>query len=288
LALVWLEPWDGKQTLSVQDLDPLFIEVCRRVRLAADDSMLARKATSESPRIDAKEFKGNLGDPWTPVDRVKAKAFTASASGFDYRTTQDLLVGKNWVPGVALMPRQGEKQLKLLATVLVRGEGKTHGYHERVLPIPDKVLSRLGTPENRDALGEMARGRVEIVATVRIWVLKPAVLSLLQGAPPALNFKKDDRAQRWFDELDARIDAVFFERLWDDIERAPEEANRDWARHVLEIARSVLRDALEAVPIPSARHYRAIAAADRVFEGAARRRLRIAFDEVEGEHDARS
>ena len=33
-ALIWLEPWDGVEQFDLRQLDPYFIEICRRVRLA--------------------------------------------------------------------------------------------------------------------------------------------------------------------------------------------------------------------------------------------------------------
>lgn len=37
-ALLWLLPWSGTDALALQSLDPLYIEICRRVRLAPQDA----------------------------------------------------------------------------------------------------------------------------------------------------------------------------------------------------------------------------------------------------------
>jgi len=281
VALLWLEEWDGKHSLALDELDPAFIEVCRRVRLTSrEGQVVAVYRPTKTARIDAKAQKGNTGDPWTPVDKKEAKAFTASASGFDYRITQELLLGASWAPGAALELQRGEGAMFFAASVLARGQGETNGFHERIVPLPPKITSRLRKPEVREALGELARARIEVVATAKNAVLKPAILTILQGDPGELKFK-DDRGQRWLDKLDALVDALFFERLWNDADLDPCEADRSWAQLVVSLGRRVLSEALDAAPIPAARRYRVIAAAERVFEGSARKRLATAFDRQE-------
>ena len=75
LALVWLEPWDGANSLDLRSLDPYFIEICRRVRLRVEGSVIVGwTAASKAARIAAKDAHGNLGDFWTPVNRQDGKA----------------------------------------------------------------------------------------------------------------------------------------------------------------------------------------------------------------------
>ncbi|MBF0426747.1 MAG: type I-E CRISPR-associated protein Cse1/CasA, partial [Magnetococcales bacterium] len=51
VGLTWTLPWDGGSSLALHDLDPYFIEVCRRVRLAEDSGQLvAHTSTSKGPR----------------------------------------------------------------------------------------------------------------------------------------------------------------------------------------------------------------------------------------------
>jgi CRISPR system Cascade subunit CasA len=122
---------------------------------------------------------------------------------------------------------------------------------------------------------------VDIAADAQRFVLNPALLALMQGDPKKLDYK-DNRPRRWLEALDAAIDAEFFERLWADLDRPPAEARRAWTEHVLQLARAQLDGALEEAPIPDARRYRAIAAAERVFEGSKRNKFKHLFDN-EGE-----
>ena len=85
IALLWIEPWGGMDSLSLDELDPYFIEICRRVRLVQKgEALAAKRASSKRSRIDGKSAKGDLGDHWTPVERTEVKALSVSAAGFRY------------------------------------------------------------------------------------------------------------------------------------------------------------------------------------------------------------
>jgi len=93
LALVWLQPWDGTTSLSRSTLNPLYVEICRRVRLCEVNGRLAaRTDTSEMLRI-AEAERGVTGDPWTPIrpDGGGLKSLTVDARGFSYRPLVTLL-----------------------------------------------------------------------------------------------------------------------------------------------------------------------------------------------------
>src|SRR5690606_4677897 len=67
-GLLWLLPWDGDSQLDLKSLHPLFIEICRPIRLSVQDGvLLARMGTSKTTRINAKHALGNVGDPWLPL-----------------------------------------------------------------------------------------------------------------------------------------------------------------------------------------------------------------------------
>lgn len=281
-ALLWCEPWDGEESLSPADLDPLFIDVCRRVRMRTrGEQLVASRTGTSASRVAAEALTGNTGDPWTPVDGKEGKAFTASDSGFSYRVVQRLL--GEYVPGAALVPQAREADCLLLCSVLARGQGKTAGFHERVLPVPRAAATLLRRDETRADLGRLARERVDLVATVQNRALRPALKVLLQGAPAKLE-QDDDRPAPWVRAHDAAVDAEFFERLWADLERDPEDAARAWALRVIELARTQLHAAFDDAPVPSARRFRAIAAAEHVFEGAVRNHVTIAFPQREVSH----
>lgn len=271
-ALLWLEPWDGATQLSLERCDPWFIEVCRRVRIELTQGRLkARLAPSKVARIASDDVNGVTGDPWTPIHRGGNKALTVSGAGFTYRLLQEILLSGDFAPGAALeIQADDPEQLSLRASVLVRGQGVTEGFHERELPIPGKVRLRLGSVPERERLGKLAKARMDSAGDMQNQVLKPAICALLQAGADKLDFR-DDRAKRWIEAFDDRVDRVFFEQLWNAVETDPGEADHTWRSLLWTLADEVVAEAKRSTPIPAARRFRAEAAADRIM-GAARRK----------------
>ncbi|MFI5394775.1 MAG: type I-E CRISPR-associated protein Cse1/CasA [Candidatus Binatia bacterium] len=260
-ALLWLVSWDGESSLHLTRCDPFFVEVCRRVRLVPDGTaVVARTTGSAAQRLTAKDRKGDLGDLWTPIRRTDGAAF--GYKDVSYETMQEVLFGSDWTPSPASQPQPEDGDAPLLiAQVLGRGQGRTEGLHERLIPVPPKARRLFGTPDGRERLGKLSKQRVELVATVRAKVLFPALKQLTETPSPFTR------------ALDEHVDTIFFERLFDDVDREPGEASRDFTRRVLHIAREILCEAIESVPLPAVRRYRAISAAEGIFEGTARKRF---------------
>jgi CRISPR system Cascade subunit CasA len=272
LALLWLAPWDGSSSLAWEACDPFFIEVCRRIRLVDQDGLLTALASpTKTRRLQAEDRKGDTGDPWTPVQRAKGTALTVSGSGFTYRLSQELIFGGDFEPGGTQVLQSGDGEgSTFYAWALVRGQGKTEGLHERRLPLPGKVRVRLGSPAGRETLGALSKRRVEIAASVQKQVLRPALCALLQAGASRLDFT-DDRPHRWLDAFDQSVDRVFFDALWPDLDVSEAEASRNWERLLLGLARAQLESAIAAAPIPAISRFRAVAAAERMFDGLKRK-----------------
>ena len=296
LGLLWTEPWDGKTALRVDQLDPFFVEICRRVRLVDDGGTLhVRWTTTKTARVDAKHLLGNLRDPWTPTRRKgeQVTALTVAESGLHYRLVSQLLIPSGeYEPAVAQALRAEDRAADgdplFLTKVLVRGQGKTGGLHERAVPVPARAFAHLFDAEARKTLAQLAEQRIDRVAKVQSKILRPTICTLIQGAPDSLNFK-DDRAKPFVDRLDQEVDQIFFEQLWADLEVSPEEQALRWNRTLAELARAIFEHAIDHAPSPEARHYRAIAKAERRFYGAGYSLLPGAFDrpdEEETDHAA--
>ncbi len=279
-ALLWLEPWDGRGSLPFAALDPWFIEIARRARLigTGDGRIRATARGTEVRRVAAEELSGVTGDPWTPLDRERGVAFSATGEGFGYRVLQRLL-GDEYKPGVALRCGAGEGNSLLVASVLPRGQGKTGGYHERAVPVPARAV-RLFDDEGLESLASRSRERVEGAADVEAW-LRTALLALVQGDPEKLDWS-DDRARAWLRSFESVVDSQFFEQLWASLDRPQHEALRDWERWLVSLARRLLHEAFDEAPVPEARRYRAIAAAEGVFEGTIRKKLPHLFEGAQG------
>ena len=272
VGLVWCEPWDGKVSLGFDELDPSFIEVCRRVRLTrgASGQILARRGSSRAARILASDAQGNTGDPWTPVSS-DGKALTLPEAGFTYDRVQSFFFG-DWHHGAAGDLRAGEQVRYWLGQVLVRGQGKTGGYHERWVPVPPKARPFLSSKDARASLGHRAKMWVERAGAARLKVLKPAVLTYLQGAPEKLKFD-DGRAEPTLRRFDRAIDQEFFELLFENADADSEVANAVFEHRLFELAQAELELAFRSMPTSIARRARAVAYAERVLRGAALHQL---------------
>ena len=304
IALLWTLPWDGAkvEALVLEDLDPFYIEICRRMRLCAvpGGRLLAIRANSKAARIDSKALKGITGDPWAPINVKESKSLTLAAGGFTYRRTADYLASSDWQWPPLFRPTDAEcsppKPMKLVARGMVRGQGKTEGYHERIIPLKAKVVGAFGRAggarelgDTARELGDTARERIEEVRKVQR-VLRHAVSVFAAGGDTGnVSDEHRARANPWANKLDEIVDADFFEDLQAEFEA--DDLNErhgirlNWQRTLVSNARSLLRQAEEALPCPAIQRYRARARAESVFEGRIRgnKGFPELFDQKEGD-----
>ncbi len=281
IRLLWIKPWDGKkvETLSLSDLDPFYIEICRRIRLQADGSgtVSALRATSKAARIEAKAQKGRTGDPWTPV--TKEKSLTLAAGGFSYRQTAAYFTPPDWQtpPLFALTAaeRRSPQDMLLVARGMVRGQGKTEGYHERIVPFKRDVLARaFGRVGGREELGKIAAERIADVRKVQR-ILRHAIWTFAAGGKTeGVGKEQRDRADPWADKLDEIVDTTFFEELQTEFEADDpgrrKQIRNHWLKNndqdgVIDRAWQILWDAEDSLPCPAIQRYRARVRADSVF-----------------------
>jgi CRISPR system Cascade subunit CasA len=292
IGLVWLKSWDGASSLQMCDLDPFYVEICRRVRLvqAVNGHITALRTISKAARIEAKAFKGNTGDPWTPLiaDGDGRKAFTLDAGGLGYRRLVPLLFPKSSekapaqiAPLQEIGERDAEEGLVIVARALVRGQGKTEGFHERRVPI-SKTVCEMMRRKATDRVAQCAHGRVEDAGLFAKKVLYPAMMAVFTGAPGAGERKRDDdttkeRARRASDAFDRRIDLRFFDDLNAELDAPPVGAahmRAHWLLDLHDIGREVLEAAIRSAPDAAMRHWRMQVVARDVFEGCFKRQFR--------------
>lgn len=218
LVLVWLVPWDGETSLELAELDPFYIEICRKIRLRGRGHIeYAEFYPSSQPRIFATELNGVVGDPWLPVDlkgidqskKGAPKALTFPPAGITAEHMRRLIFEDQLQLSILQRPKPNWKSdLWLSVSVLVRGQGITDGFHEWEVRIPEqKTFSIFKRSAERDALQKLSRGAIEHTATMQYRILKPAVFAYVLGAPQKLDL--DDpfgnsvwtRASRRFESL---------------------------------------------------------------------------------------
>ena len=280
VKLLWTLPWNGNkgEEINPARLAPLFIEVCRRVRLATagpNQKLYGLRASSKSARIDGTTLKGRTGDPWTPFDRTRdGLPLTLGPGGFTYHRVTQYLTSENWRRPFLLQPSETEtkagQNMLLVARGMVRGQGKTEGYYERIIPIRNKTAQALGNNKTAE-LGAIAQQRIENAATVQR-ILSHALHTFLTQSDSANGIQEHRTVVNpWIAQLDRMIDASFFQHLQEEYE-APEAekpaSRRAWLqKEVIRPARALLRQATEFLPCTAARRQEAYVSAESLFEG---------------------
>lgn len=279
IGLLWTHEWDGTkvEALNLNKLDPLFIEICRLIRLRNDNGIYATKATAKYTRIEAKAMKGVVGDPWTPVNNKDNKSLTLPVGGFRYDRIAEYL--EDWDHPALLKQTREEgrspNDMSLVARAMVRGQGKSEGYYERIITLRPNTTKAFGMPETTQELGRIAKRRIEDVKKVQR-ILRHAVSVFAAGGGNSISDEHRARANPWANRLDEVVDATFFEDLQDEFEADASErqAIRDkWLLNdeqndgVINHARRILHDAVDSLPCNEIRRYKARTRAEGVFEG---------------------
>ncbi|WP_126665514.1 hypothetical protein [Croceibacterium ferulae] len=272
VSLLWLEPWDGRHSLAFDQLDPLYVEVCRRVRLKKVlRSIVALTATSSAPRVASAALNGRTNDPWVPIKQDMSACVTPSSAGFGYRQITRLLdPARTKLPvlarSVALVP---EEKVALLAAALVRGQGKTEGLHRRTIALPAWVASAMVGKNPVEKMGRVASARAVKLASVRTG-LQRALLSLFQGGPEQIQLQDEaglQKAERWLIRFDEAIDLIFFDpSFWEHVIRDQDESDETWRRRASECAFRILEEAMALAPRRALSRMRAAARAVNYLE----------------------
>lgn len=294
LALLWLEPWDGVSSLRLDQLDPYFIEICRRIRLVwRDGCIVGLTATSKKPRIAAKHARGHLGDHWTPV-APDGKALSISPVTFRYDRLAKLVLDRRAFehsPAMAV-DVAGGGSWRLVARGVASGQGKTEGYHERsdivLRPAVTRALMSSGTARVRleDLSGDQI-GEIDAVAKA----LRFAIAIAASGGKDASELDASDRekAYPYLRRFDATVDSHFFSALQQRFVASEDDrpaVRREFGRLLIDRANALLGEAVESVPCAGMNRYRARARATSAFWGTLWRSDILdqeIFDKAEGE-----
>lgn len=181
---------------------------------------------------------------------------------FGYEQIVDGLGSPDWKKSNLLRLTQAERDssqpLYLVARGMVRGEGKTEGYHERIIPLRPKAVRSLGSDGEAGELGVLADERIEQIGGVRN-ILRAAIATLSQ-----------DNTNIWIKRWEEIVDARFFDDMQTELEADETERKRirrKWLDGVVDHARTILHAAEDASPCSTSHRYRARAQARNLFEG---------------------
>ena len=250
-ALLWCLPWPEGQQLDLSGLDPLFIEVCRRVRLTEGDGGLrAVRTTSKAARIAAKEAKGMTQDPWAPVHLGESKTLTLSERDWTYGLLTDLFYSGNWsVPELAReTPDESASAMVLVAEAFARGNSKTDGFKSRVIPVPKSVRREMfGT----EAIN-LSKGQIETIGKVDKALRDGLALIAAEGDRDKLGKAEYARTATARAALHRVADGLFFPTLWDKLAAGSTDGRHEvhmrFARQLAQAARDEFTRAAPGIP----------------------------------------
>ena len=277
-ALLWCLAWPEGEQLELRKLDPWFIEVCRRVRLSqsaqSGTQLTARSSTSARGRIDGKAFKGNVGDPWAPVEKVSGKSLTLAGRSFNYGLLHELLYSGNWqVPLLAQASAEDPSDLALVAEAISRGNSKTEGFKSRVVPVPRSVRRLFSSETAR----ELAAAQMEEINGVNQALRYAVALGAAHGAHESLTKGHYGFAKPATDRLDRSADRFFFPSLWERVAAANRDeterhnAKVSFLRKLKDAGDAALEDVLATVPRRAVYKERALVRARSAFANKLRR-----------------
>ena len=297
-GLLWTLPWDGakSEALLINQLEPFYIEVCRRVRLREiGDKLEATRANSLSRRIV--DVKGLTGDPWAPVGKSANQKDTPPAflgpRKFGYERIVDGLFSPDWKEPCLLRLTQSDRNsdstIHLVARGMVRGEGGTAGYHERIIPLRPKTIQIFGQPNGPGRLEDIARERITDVHNVQR-ILRHAVATFAargnsdRGAHRNGHPSPNNLAIPWVQQLDEIVDNRFFDDLQTEFEAVEDDERRlirsTWLTDfVITSANMVLRASWDSIPCPDSQRIRASATSQNIFNGWLYREFNVSLDQ---------
>ena len=222
-----------------------------------DDRLFALRADSMASRIDAKAFRGNVGDPWTPVHQDDGKSLTLRGGDFHYRCLYDLLFSGNWVRPLLARPRSDETgDMLLVAEAFARGKNVTKGFKSRVVPVPGTVMPLFST----ESVGSLAAAQMQEIKSFESALCYALALMAAGGVKDGnkkdrikkIHYRHASLAQTRFDSA---ADRLFFPSLWRRVcastldEDEASTAKRAFLLSLWQEAFAIFNEALPAVPL---------------------------------------
>jgi len=269
VCLTWIKPWNRKENqFTIEDLEPFFIESCRFIRLVSTNGEISVRRAPTRPQVGPDSFRnGNVGDPWLPIVSETQAALNIKAPGFSPQIITDLVFFNRIEKHGFLLAEQLDDYGFLIGSVLASdGNCKTDGFYHIELPVPPKARLDLINKQSRETLGHLAQQLLADAKTVQ-QILGTALAALLsEGEPEKPDF---ERVKAWLansrKDFSRHWEAQFFPALWRGAEEAPEAVRQGWQQYLIDGAQALLDQAIERLPLPANRTWRAITQAQGVF-----------------------
>jgi CRISPR system Cascade subunit CasA len=301
IAITWAIPWYSGQAIKFSDLDPLFIEICRVIRLKKSAAaIVASRAGSPGRRIDSTHTKGVMGDPWAPINKLPAKSannptqqptvLTPYPDTVQYAKLANIIFNEEETSHpICMQLADWEDDQNSLWCISIRAMSRkkghqTDGYIEKLVP-----FGRLGarrTLRARKELKALSEQQIAEIEQIQ-FLLETSIGIFIRGGVELADLAADrqkaerDKQRRSAAATRARLDTVadrlFFPALWArfEVEQAGDgaalaAAEDAFVRQLIEAARQLFEEGLADIPCRAIHRPRAEARARRRFDGALR------------------
>lgn len=284
-GLLWIEPWGGSkdEALPLQKLHPLFIEVCRRVRLVGEQEEAVRFAAkgTKAARVAATDYNGAVGDPWIPVSTEGGEQKAWNSAPHYSKIYPILFERSRFAPALLQQfhPSDPMGDAVALFRVFKRKQGGSDGYFERLVTIP--APCRRFCAQDVNTAAKVAQEMEAMAHAARVKCLRPALVLLMQGAKDSPDFQQPETAQ-WAtclaEGFDRCVDSEFFPMLWRCLDALAQKEDAqadltDWREFLIQEARAAFEAAVKAAPLASSLRWRAVARADLKLETCLKKHL---------------
>ena len=285
--LMWRVPWDGEKAIQLDELNPFYIEVCRRIRLYRDENgrVFGKRVGSKARRVKAEDLKGVVGDPWHPIRRGSKGDIALRLTyrdAFGYRQIARCLNPAEYeLPPIFLTEseRRTPEPMFLLAKGVVSypvgPKAETQGYAESFIPLNLSTLRILGRPAGVPGIGEIAKSRIEAIDRLK-GILQDALASFIAQGKDIYQLNSLERRklrdrrelEPWLKRIEELVEKSFFDDLQTEFvapEGEREGVRNRWLNEVIGHAECILKDAAKGLPCPSIHYYKALTQANEVF-----------------------
>lgn len=246
LGILWETPFGRR--LSLNQLDPCFIDLCRRVRLEVDKR--GRVLAWMTPCNDGwviRDEGQTITDIWCPILPAEKSRGPGPLSFKDlhYDALHKVLFQSSYGPALHPLAEDGDAPL-LIASGIARDKSKTIGFHQRHVPVSPSVMAAYRTAGDYSQLGVLSTSFLEVIQDVDRKMLKPAVATLAESSPKNFKPLAEEAISKRFEQ---EIDRIYFERLFSGV-TDPEMALTKWAQELLDLATVIVTEAVKTLPLP--------------------------------------
>lgn len=143
-------PWDGQTAATLDQLHAGVVEVCRPLRLVAQDAELsALVGGTASPRISAKLLRGAVADPFTThaMDKDGLKALSPGDTGLTWSQFMKLIFSEDWsLLSEFARDVDTSREVTQRLRAVSRSGTETNGFQDFSFTFPAKVARNLFGP----------------------------------------------------------------------------------------------------------------------------------------------